>query len=75
MMYKVVFHRYGKRYIEEEIDTLKEAEGLCEGLSDSGEGFPEYILDDSNIIVWDGKDGVIGIEHEDMIGKKYEEVK
>ena len=73
-MYKVIYHRYGSKEIEE-FETLEEAKHFCEYTTDSGEGFPEYILDKNDTIVYDGKEFVVGIEHEDEIGKKYEEVK
>ncbi|WP_374187412.1 hypothetical protein ACEPPU_23985 [Priestia aryabhattai] len=72
-MYKVVYHRYGKKYIEDDYETLEKAKSFAEYLSDYGEGFPEYILDDKDIIVWDGSDFVVGIEHENMVGKLYQE--
>lgn len=69
-IYKVIYHRYGNKEVEE-CETLEEAKHFCEYTTDSGEGFPEYILDKNDIIIYDGKEFVVGIEEESMIGQKY----
>lgn len=70
-MYKVVYYRYGKRKIEE-YPTLEEAHRQFNFIGYFGNGFSEYILDENNIIVRDGKIGVTHRKSESKVGLKYE---
>jgi hypothetical protein len=70
-MYKVVLWRYGTRIIEE-YKTRAEANREFNFTSEYEIGFPECILDQNNMIIRDGKQGVLGIKKEKRMGTVYQ---
>jgi hypothetical protein len=70
-MYRVVYWRLGVRHTES-FDTLEDAKREFELISNFGYGFPECIMDENDVIVVDGKKGVIGINHKSRIGEVYD---
>ncbi len=70
-MFKVVYFRYGKRYISEK-ETIQAANEEFELIREYEVGFPDCILDQNNVIVRDGKEFVMGIEKINRVGLKYD---
>lgn len=69
-MFKAVVWRYGVRYIEE-FETKDEATNFGEYGSDEGWHFFECVLDENDIVIYDGKPDVIGTRYESEVGEKY----
>lgn len=72
MEYKIVFHRNGTREEIDDFDTLEEAVEFGKTGREMGEFFFEYVLDENDIICFDGIDDVIGVERgSEVIGTQY----
>lgn len=67
MTYKLVIHRDGMREVLDEFDSFEEAAEFGESGRKMGEFFLEYILNDNDVIVYDGIDLVIGREREMVV--------
>ena len=72
MVYTIVFDRYGKVEFEE-VETRAEANRQFNFISEYGIGFPEFILDENNVIIRDGvQNNIICVRMPSQIGKKYD---
>jgi len=69
-MYKTVTWVYGSRVVNE-FEDKESAMDFGEWGSDYGEHFFECVLDENDIIIYDGKESVIGIDDDSRVGGKY----
>ena len=71
-MYKMIVHRYGAAYLEEDI-KLESLIELGNHIELMGEGFVECYLDENDTILSDDSlQNVIGIEYNSRAGEKYD---
>ncbi|TWL19744.1 hypothetical protein [Bacillus licheniformis] len=69
-MFKVVYHRHHQRFIKP-FDTKDAAMNFGKMGSDYNELFFEYLLDENDIIIYDGTIYVFGLEDQSDVGKKF----
>lgn len=69
-MFKVVYHMHGSMFIKT-FDTKNEAMEFGNEGSATEEYFFEYLLDENDIIIYDGTIYVFGLEDQSDVGKKF----
>lgn len=72
-LYKLICYRYGEKIIEE-FSSFEEAKKTYDYLTDSGEAFVEYIVDENNKIILDSKEYVANYEGESEVGKQFQDL-
>ena len=70
-MYTVVFHRYGE-VLFEKAETKAEAHEEFDFINDFEIGFPEFILNESNVIIRDGIGDTLLSRKRSVLGKLYD---